>query len=111
MRKPINDCDPDFERFWTAYPRKSAKGTARRAWSKAILRADPQQIVAGAERYASDPNREPPFTAHAATWLNGERWLDDPLPARDSRPDRKMGEVETMIRRAAERDSIGEIEA
>lgn len=111
MRKPVNDCDPNFERFWTAYPRKSAKGTARRAWSKAILKADPQQIITGAERYSNDPNREPAFTAHAATWLNGERWLDDPLPARDNRNDRKTSEVETMIRRAAERDARREIDA
>lgn len=106
MRKPIDDRDPDFERFWDVYPRKSAKGTARRAWSKAILKADPRQIIEAANAYARDPNREAPFTAHAATWLNGERWLDEPLPSRESRSDRKMSEVENMIRRAAERDAL-----
>jgi len=111
MRKPVNDRDPQFEKFWTSYPRKSSKGTARRAWSKAILKADPEQIIYAAEQYANDPNREAAFTAHAATWLNGERWLDDPLPAKDSRADRKISEVETMIRRAAERDARKEIGA
>jgi hypothetical protein len=33
-------------------------------------------------RYRNDPNREPEFTAHPATWLNAGRWDDDPLPPR-----------------------------
>lgn len=111
MRKPVNDDDPQFEQFWSMYPRKSAKGTARRAWSKAITKTDPQTIIAAASRYADDPNREPTFTAHAATWLNGERWDDDMLPARDSKGERKVSEVADMIRRAAERDAVREIEA
>lgn len=111
MRKPVDDHDEMFAAFWSAYPRKVSKGSARRAWSKAILAADPSVIIAGAVRYANDPNREEQFTAHASTWLNGERWLDEPLPNRDSRADRKMTEVEEMIRRAAERDATREIEA
>lgn len=111
VRKPVNDDDPQFEQFWSMYPRKSAKGTARRAWSKAITKTDPQTIIAAASRYADDPNREPTFTAHAATWLNGERWDDDMLPARDSKGERKVSEVADMIRRAAERDAVREIEA
>lgn len=111
VRKPVKDLDPMFERFWDAYPRKSAKGTARKAWSRASLRADPETIIAGAERYAADGNRLDEFTAHAATWLNGDRWEDDPLPARTGRGEQKANEIEDMIRRAAERDGRREIEA
>jgi hypothetical protein len=68
--------DPDFARFWDAYPRKEAKGAARRAWTKAIKTADADAVIAGAARYRHDPRREERFTAHAATWLNSERWLD-----------------------------------
>jgi DNA-binding transcriptional regulator YhcF (GntR family) len=76
---------PDlFEVFWKIYPRKTAKATARKAWAKV---EDPQSAIAGAERYANDPNRVDQFTAHAATWLNGERWLDDPLPERKLSPE------------------------
>jgi hypothetical protein len=39
-------------------------------------------ILAGAKRYAADPNREDEFTAHPSTWLNQDRWLDGPLPQR-----------------------------
>jgi len=111
MRKPVEDLDPRFTEFWDVYPRKSAKGAARRAWSKAAATTDPTVIIAGAARYAADPNREDTYTAHPATWLNGERWLDEPLPARDSRGERKTSEVADMIRRAAMRDERREIEA
>jgi hypothetical protein len=110
VRKPVDD-DPGFAAFWDAYPRKSAKGSARRAWSKAITRVSVDTIIAGAARYASDPNREDAFTAHPATWLNAERWDDPMLPARDSRSGRKVSEVEDVIRRAQMRDISGEMKA
>lgn len=71
-----------FEEFWEAYPRKASKGAARTAWSKAIAKADAAIIIAAAAAYRDDPNREDGFTAHAATWLNQERWDDEPLPSR-----------------------------
>lgn len=71
-----------FKEFWDAYPRKASKGAARTAWSKAIAKADPSVIIAAAAAYRDDPNREDGFTAHAATWLNQERWDDEPLPSR-----------------------------
>lgn len=108
VRKPVDD-DPDFAEFWNAYPRKAAKGAARRAWSKAILRAEPSQIIAGAEIYRVDPNREDAYTAHPATWLNADRWLDGPMPERSTRSKAKTTEVLDVIARAAARDR-GEIE-
>ena len=75
----------EFEKFWNTYPIKAGKGSALKAWVKAIKKATPEIITEGASRYASDPNREPEFTAHPATWLNGERWLDSPLPEKRSR--------------------------
>lgn len=72
----------EFERFWAIYPRKTAKGTARARWKSAVAKAGSvEKILAGAQRYARDPNRDPRYTAHAATWLNGERWEDEPLPS------------------------------
>ncbi len=78
-----SDADVWFAEFWTSYPRKAGKGAARTAWAKARKRGvPPERIVSGARRYAADPNRQEQFTAHPATWLNQERWDDDPLPAR-----------------------------
>lgn len=74
-----------FDDFWAVYPRREAKAAARRAWNNAAKHATPAQIVAGAARYRDDPNRDPAYTAHPATWLNAGRWDDDPLPARDPR--------------------------
>jgi len=70
----------DFEKFWNTYPIKVGKGAAMKAWVKAIKKTTAEVIVEGADRYARDPNRDPSFTAHPATWLNGDRWLDSPLP-------------------------------
>lgn len=77
--------DPDFLRFYERYPRHTAKGAALRAWAKAVKLADPEVIIAGAERYRDDPNRDDSFTAYPATWLNAGRWDDDPLPRRIGR--------------------------
>jgi hypothetical protein len=82
---PGSDDDADFAAFWDAYPRKVAKGTARKAWRAAVRKVGPKEIIRAAERYAADPVRKAgtaEFTAHPATWLNGERWLDyDGRPA------------------------------
>lgn len=75
-----------FDAFWQVYPRREAKGAARKAWDKAVAKATPEVIIEGAKRYAADPNRDQRYTAHAATWLNGERWGDDPLPSRIGAP-------------------------
>ena len=64
------------------YPRRTAKGAARTAWAKALKKADADTIIAGAVAYRDDPHRHPAFTKNPATWLNGECWNDDPLPAR-----------------------------
>ncbi|GAB3042048.1 hypothetical protein GCM10027079_02480 [Sediminivirga luteola] len=75
-----------FEEFWQAYPKKADKRAALRAWERALKRADREQILAGAVRYAADPNREDEFTKNAATWLNADAWLNPPEPPRGGRP-------------------------
>lgn len=73
------DADPHFAAFWAAYPNKVSKGHARKAWLKAVRDgADPAQITVAAEKFRDKPGRDPRFTAHPATWLNGERWGDQP---------------------------------
>ena len=78
---------PDhFDAFWKAYPNRKARGAALRAWNAAVKKADPEVIIAAAGAYALDPKRDPQFTAHASTWLNGERWLDEVEKPRQSGP-------------------------
>lgn len=74
--------DSSFDEFWSAYPRRSGKIKAKDAFRKASKECDPQTIIAGAQAFADDPNRQQEFTPHPATWLNQGRWEDDPLPER-----------------------------
>jgi hypothetical protein len=74
----------DFLEFWRIYPRKRDKRKALFAWEKAIRRAGVDEIVAGAERYRDDPNRDDAYTKYAEGWLNGDGWEDEPLPSRAS---------------------------
>lgn len=76
-----SDADPDFAAFWDVYPRRVAKGQARKAWKTAIVKGgvDPKAIILGAERYRDDRNRSSrpiDYTKHPGTWLNGECWLE-----------------------------------
>ncbi len=89
-----------FDEFWNIYPKKADKRTALRAWDKAITRASVDEIVAGAERYRNDPNREERFTKNPATWLNADAWENGPEPSRDE--PRKLSNAEKAARLALE---------
>lgn len=81
-KRPTAD-STGFDDFWAAYPKRADKGHARTAWAKAVRKADVTAIIEGARRFGEDPNLpEPKFIPLAATWLNGERWDDGPLPDR-----------------------------
>jgi hypothetical protein len=78
--------DDWFDQFWDAYPRKVGKATARKVFLK--LGEDGCHAVAGARRFANDPNLPPvQFIPHPTTWLNREGWLDEDLPAREKTPE------------------------
>jgi hypothetical protein len=96
--KIANPSDSDFNLFWAIYPRKEAKGAARTAFVKACRKTSVDVIIEGVKRFASDPNRQPEFTAHASTWLNQERWSDDALPGRGS----AITRTESSVMRALE---------
>lgn len=72
----------EFEKFWETYPRRVGKRAAFKAFEKAVERASLETILEGATKYRDDPNRIDQYTAHPSTWLNQDRWDDDPLPAR-----------------------------
>jgi hypothetical protein len=68
--------DALFDEFWSAYPRKTDKGNAKKAWLKAIKKKPAAEIISAAAAYAAT-KPEPKYTAHPTTWLNGERWDDE----------------------------------
>jgi hypothetical protein len=83
MSEAERQIETDFEKFWQVYPHKVGKGQARRAYRTALRKVDsPDALKVAAERFAESSlamGREAKFIAHPATWLNGERWLDEPV--------------------------------
>ncbi len=78
-----------FDQFWEQYPRKVARKDALKAWSRM---ADVHQRLAlfavfdHAKLWRIE-GREPHRIPHAATWLNGERFLDEvELPKKPGQP-------------------------
>lgn len=91
-----------FEMFWQSYPRSTSKGSARSAYSKAVTKVNWQQLQVAVTRYATDLNLpDPQFIPHASTWLNQERWLDGPLPAR-YKPKTSSDNAKDILRSAIE---------
>ena len=99
-RQPIPDGKPDnkpdeiyiyhFEDFWSAYPRKIGKGNARKAFASAMKKASIEEISSGLNAQLEILSaKEQKYIPHASTWLNGERWNDEPThnQDRDSRAD------------------------
>ena len=83
-----------FSEFWNDYPRKSDKRAALRAFKSALNRASFEEILAGAIRYAKDPNLpDTKYIKHPATWLNGDAWENGPLPV-DPRRQKELDEIE-----------------
>lgn len=77
-REEVNNTQPDgFAEFWSAYPRKVAKGDAEKAWKKhkpnlaACLSAI--SIAKSSTDWTKDGGQ---YIPHPATWLNGKRWDD-----------------------------------
>ena len=94
-RNRIQNTDTEaFDRFWSVYPRKAGKQDAQRSFERALKVATLDEILAGAQKYADDPNRVAQFTAHPSTWLNQGRWSDDPLPRRTAE-DARRGVIST----------------
>lgn len=73
--------EPDgFAEFYAAFPRKTARRAAARAYASALKRAPAPTLLQGAMRYAAERAHEDQnFTKHPATWLNQDCWLDEPV--------------------------------
>ena len=103
--KPSNET-PEFDLFWKYYPIKVGKAAAQKAWVKVVKVEAADVIIAGAIRYADDPNRHPSFTAHAATWLNAHRWNDSALPPRVLTPEERREKELSDSRAKSEKDRL-----
>lgn len=71
----------EFDEFWACYPRKCAKGDARKAWKQtASIRPDMDTLIAAvkaqcnSEQWRKDGGVYIPYPA---SWLRAERWDDE----------------------------------
>jgi uncharacterized protein YdaU (DUF1376 family) len=88
--------DPDFEKFWQAYPRKVGKKPAYLAWKRSG--APLEQLLSAVKAWqATEQWQEVQFIPHAATFLNQRRW-EDPAPAEGE--NHAGPSIEEMCRRA-----------
>lgn len=73
---------PNFLRFWEAYPRKTAKATAARAWEKQKIESDaflPEAVIGNVEArtragwWPDDKTKIP----MPSSFINARRWEDE----------------------------------
>lgn len=83
----LNGHTADFDRWYAAYPKKEDRGHAVAAYAKAIKAgATPAEILAGLQRNVSAlREKERKYIPLPATWLNGQRWTDEPAPVERER--------------------------
>ena len=79
----LNDVDYWFDEFWKVYPRKQSKKDAKRAFTKACKTEEQYRTIMAGLRSVIETDwngKDPKYIPHPATWLNGRRWEDEPLP-------------------------------
>jgi hypothetical protein len=81
--------DP-FTRFLAAFPQRDEPhdvDAAREAWGRALGRASPEAIIAGAEAYALAMEGRPRrYVMSARRWLDESRWRDVSLRIEEKSP-------------------------
>ena len=75
LLSPSEILEQEFEDFWGLYPRKVGRGSALRAYRAARKKAGAQTLADRLRQTIFSDETE--FIPHPATWLNGERWLDE----------------------------------
>jgi len=91
--------DVAFAEWWSAYPRKVGKPAARNAFARATKGgATLEQLTAGLEGWAAywQARDDPEFVPYPATWLNQERWNDEPPQQRPRGSQQSLGILDRL---------------
>lgn len=75
-----DDWQAEFNEFWATYPRKTAKPLARKAFDKAIKKTTLSVMLMALKWQKQSEQWLGGFIPHPSTWLNQERWDDEPPP-------------------------------
>ena len=82
-KKPLTPLvsDPNFDTFWSAYPKRKKKADARKAWSKLNPTPALQDAILvsirNQKRSKQWTKEDGDFIPLPASWLRGECWLDE----------------------------------
>ena len=77
--EPGDPTADDFTIFWSHYPRKRNRAEAFKAYKAARKKAKPDAILDALRRQLPELRaNEEQYRPHAATWLRGERWENEP---------------------------------
>ncbi len=81
----------EFHEFWGAFPNKTGKKDAWRAWQKARDRPRIEDVLIALDQAKRSDRWRRGFIPNPATWLNQGRWADE-LPASGAHKARTMVE-------------------
>lgn len=78
-------CGDGFEQFWRAYPRKTAKNDALKAWKQTAKSRPPiEALLRAVAVYLETDEVVRGYIQYPATWLRAGRWDDEPAPRRST---------------------------
>lgn len=98
-----------FDRFWALFPNKVGKGDASKAFDKAIQRIDLETMLAALERYVRKTDDRP--WCNPATWLNQDRWTDQPAAQPRGSPTARSGGIGGVFNAMAEQFENGQADS
>jgi hypothetical protein len=87
--RSVDTCAQPFEKFWEAYPNKTGRPSAEKAFSQAIKRASLDEIMAGVRTYAAKTDDRQ--WCSPVRWLSDDRWKDQPAKPPDKAPPKPSG--------------------
>lgn len=98
-----------FAVFWEAYPNKVGKRAAETAYDRALKRSDAETIFAGLERAKTCRQWADGFIPHPTTWLNQDRWADEPAEIARPPPGYSPSQVQAASDELAYRSVIAKL--
>jgi hypothetical protein len=82
-----------FEEFYRIYPKKKKKPEALAAYRRALNLISHEELLEAVKRFPWDGNVK--YYPYPASWLNGQRWLDEPDATKKPAPENPRGEADS----------------
>jgi hypothetical protein len=92
---PASPARGEFDHFWAMFPNKVGKADASKAFVKARQRVDLQTMMDGLYRYVRKTDDRP--WCNPSTWLNQDRWTDEPAAQARGSPQSKPRGMQGMF--------------